>query len=94
MTKRIILMTMMMITMTLKVENMVGVRDEAVVVREVASIMRSLTPLLTKISPSSPTSNICRSTADSTFDYLHSLAVILEELADNNQLALSSELNR
>ena len=77
-----------------KVENMVGLRDEALVVREVASIMRSLRPLLTKISPSSPTSNVCRSTADSTFDYLHSLSVILEDLSDNSQLAVSPELNR
>ena len=81
-------------SLVLKVQNMIGLKDEAEIVREVASIMRSLTPLLTKLTPGSPSNKVCRSNSDNTFDYLHSLAVILEEMSDNNQLALSPELNR
>lgn len=81
-------------SLVLKVQNMIGLKDEAEIVREVASIMRSLTPLLTKLTPESPSNKVCRSNSDSTFDYLHSLAVILEELSEDPQLAVHPELNR
>ena len=81
-------------SLVLKVQNMIGLKDEAEIVREVASIMRSLTPLLTKLTPESPSNKVCRSNSDNTFDYLHSLAVILEELSEDPQLAVHPELNR
>ena len=81
-------------SLVLKVQNMIGLKDEAEIVMEVASIMRSLTPLLTKLTPESPSNKVCRSNSDNTFDYLHSLAVILEELSEDPQLAVHPELNR
>ena len=77
-----------------KVENMIGLKDETEIVREVASIMRSLQPLLTKISPDNPRGRICRSSSENTFDYLHSLAVLLEEFSNDPRLAVNSEMQK
>ena len=80
--------------MVAKVESMVGVKDEAQIVRHVASIMKSLQPLLTKLAPQNPASRVCKSSTENTFDYLHNLAVLLEEFSENPQLAVNTETQR
>ena len=77
-----------------KVENMIGLKDEAQIVREVASVLRSLKPLLTKLAPKNPNSKVCRSSSESTFEYLRSLSVILEEFSEDRRLAVSPEVAR
>lgn len=72
-------------TLNSRVESLMGLRDEAEVVREVASILRALQPLLTKISPTNPTSKICRVSTDRTLAYLRSLAVLLHQLSEEAQ---------
>merc|ERR1712130_593573 len=70
-----------------KVEAFQTPSEPSVVVREVANILRILGPLVNNIAPKNPI--ICQATPDQSFGSLRSLAVIVDELASTNQLALT-----
>ena len=70
-----------------KVQAFQTLSNPPTVVREVGNILRILGPLVNNIAPKNPI--ICQATPDQSFGSLRSLAVIVDELASTNQLALT-----
>merc|ERR1719414_846701 len=72
-----------------KVESIGALTDPATVVRAVADILLIVEPVVNKIAPENPI--ICSATPDQAFGSLRSLAALVDELSNTNQLALSIE---
>merc|ERR1719225_179345 len=70
-----------------KVQAFQTLSNPPTVVREVGNILRILGPLVNNIAPKNPI--ICQATPTQAFGSLRSLAVLVDELASTNQLALS-----
>ena len=70
-----------------KVQSFQSLSSPPTVVREVGNILRILGPLINNIAPKNPI--ICQATSTQAFGSLRSLAVLVDELAATNQLALS-----
>ena len=75
-----------------RVKELRGLTGEAEVLRQVASIFRALEPLLKKLAPSNPASRICSASPDRTQAFLRSLAVMMHELSEDTNLAISPEI--
>merc|ERR1712130_158359 len=70
-----------------KVQAFQTLSNPPTVVREVGNILRILGPLVNNIAPKNPI--ICQATPTQAFGSLRSLALLVDELASTNQLALT-----